>query len=236
LPGCEPDLPAANPYGINFTADAGVAWDVRDQNAIFDAAQHIATSLWQSLLAERQANAADYRRYGEQVDPLPTAKNLFHQVFGAVTFNRNAGNCDGNGCWAWSNRPVNGTIQVYVQTVGHGHYTALNAAHELGHIFDRRTGNDHASADLGATRIELDDGTLIAGGNPYQRTNLGYATAGFPWQQHSAAIPGGATPSEDFADMFLGWAYNHFANNAAGAARYNWMSTNMAEWITLASH
>jgi hypothetical protein len=93
---------------------------------------------------------------------------------------------------------------------------------------------------LGAARIELDDGTRIAGGGwpnlPYQRTNRGYATAGFPWQQHPATVQGGATPSEDFADMFLGWAYNHFANNAAGAARYNWMSTNMVEWITLASH
>ncbi len=35
--------------------------------------------------------------------------------------------------------------------------------------------------------------------------------------------------------MFLGWAYRGFANDSFGAARYNWMATNMAEWIALAS-
>ena len=36
--------------------------------------------------------------------------------------------------------------------------------------------------------------------------------------------------------MFLGWSYDHFTDDAAGAARYYWMSTNMAEWITLANY
>ena len=35
--------------------------------------------------------------------------------------------------------------------------------------------------------------------------------------------------------MFLGWTYNHFADNAAGAARYDWMETHMAGWVELAS-
>ena len=34
--------------------------------------------------------------------------------------------------------------------------------------------------------------------------------------------------------MFLGWSHNHFADDAAGTARYQWMSTNMADWIALA--
>jgi len=34
--------------------------------------------------------------------------------------------------------------------------------------------------------------------------------------------------------MFLGWAYNHFADNLAGTARYQWMNTNTPRWMVLA--
>jgi RHS repeat-associated protein len=237
-PGCQPDFPAGNLYSINFTTDAGQVWDVRDQNAIFDAARNIASSLRQSLIDDRQTNRFDYRRYGEQLGQIPSSAQIFKQSFGVVTFNRNAGNCAGLGCAAWANNPVNGTIQVYIQIARHGHFSAQNAAHELGHVFDRRAGNDHPSADLAAANITYvnERGRNVRLTTGFNRVNTGYATAGLPWQQHPATMPGGATPGEDFADMFLGWAYNHFATDTAGAARYDWMSTNMAEWIALASH
>ena len=41
----------------------------------------------------------------------------------------------------------------------------------------------------------------------------------------------GNTPNEDFADMFLNWAFDSFADDPMGEARYAWMEENMADWI-----
>jgi len=111
----------------------------------------------------------------------------------------------------------------------------------MGHLLAQRTGwgrgNWQAYADLSAARItyaDPDTGQVVpvAGGGwgtGYVRTLYGYATERGPWQQNWWS----ATPNEDFADMFLGWAYNHFADNLAGTARYQWMNTNMPLWMAL---
>ncbi len=219
-------------YGINFTADKGQYWDTNDAREVYGAAGAIATRMASMRTAQ---NIGVHRRNPREV-PLKaySPEEMFTQAFGTVTFNRNAGNCEGGTCWGYANHPVNGTIQVYAQNVGHGHYTAQNAAHELGHIFDRRTG-DQARANLATANITYVNergriNTITTGVN---RIQDGFATQGdmpTTWQQNPARKSG-----EEFADMFLGWAYNHFANNAAGAARFHWMSTNMAEWIAQAS-
>jgi hypothetical protein len=76
-------------------------------------------------------------------------------------------------------------------------------------------------------------------GGGYQRTDLGYATLGTPWQQHSlrwgGGDPTGNTANEDYADMFLGWAYDGFTDDPAGDARYGWMENHMPAWIEQAS-
>lgn len=39
--------------------------------------------------------------------------------------------------------------------------------------------------------------------------------------------------SEEFADMFLNWAFDSFVDNAAGDARYNWVNDNVETWLGL---
>jgi hypothetical protein len=166
----------------------------------------------------------------EHVVPIPSASELFAQVFGRVDFHRVSAQCE-TGCWAetWVPR-----ITIYANAP-EGGYTFQNAAHELGHFFAQRAGrqpyHDLNAAQIGYT---LPDGEVIqvAGGGwgaGYARTSKGYAGPFPGWQQSTVR-----TANEDFADMFLGWAYNHFADDPAGAARYQWMAVNMPRWIALA--
>lgn len=230
-PGCQednvPNVP--NPYGINFTTGAGTTWDVRDQNQVLDAARAIAMSLRQSLLADRQANRAAYRQYGEMLAPVGSAAEVFHQVYGPVTFHRSANQCpDPQGCWARTDTTPGGeVVTVYTSNninfgITGGQYTYQNAAHELGHAFAHR-----------ADRQPYDDLTAEWNANPNfpQRANNPHGFAGgFPgWQQSQ-----GRTANEEFADMFLGWAYNRWGNNVAGRTRSQWMTTHMPGWIALA--
>jgi len=95
---------------------------------------------------------------------------------------------------------------------------------------------DTISADLDG------DGELehVSGRNTrrwaYERTDLGYASPGKPWQQHSIRFDdNGNTPNEDFADMLLGWAFRGFSDDPAGAARFAWMEENMPDFIRYAT-
>ena len=142
-------------------------------------------------------------------------------------------------------------------------------AHELGHTFNARLENHlrteiraKLSAEDAAPLLEMvdrmspygelatqeivarvDGGIIhVSGMSPdggYERTDLGFASLGTPWQQHSLRWghndPSGNTANEDFADTFLGWAYDHFSNDAAGRARDIWISRHAAEWIQQAS-
>jgi len=169
-----------NPYGIRFTADAGQTWHSRDRDAVDNAATRIASALW-------HAQANSYQIGGVGLDPaildMPDPVTLFRKTMGDVIFHRSASSCS-SGCWA---SVANPQITVYTNA-RHGGYTYHNAAHEMGHLLAQRTGwgrgNWQAYADLSAAQIELDDGTIVAGGGwsslGYQRTNLGYATARGP--------------------------------------------------------
>jgi hypothetical protein len=66
----------------------------------------------------------------------------------------------------------------------------------------------------------------------FERTDNGYRSTGMPWEQHGMSMDKyGNTPNEDFADMFLNWAFDSFADDPMGEARYDWMEENMAEWF-----
>jgi hypothetical protein len=59
-------------------------------------------------------------------------------------------------------------------------------------------------------------------------------------QQHSLSWGGkgdtsGNSPSEDFADMLIGWAFDRFADDPAGVARNDFMNGHMSDWITYAT-
>jgi hypothetical protein len=36
---------------------------------------------------------------------------------------------------------------------------------------------------------------------------------------------------EEFADMFMNWAFDSFADNTGGDARYQWMQSHMSVWL-----
>ena len=217
-------------WGIRFTVDPGQSWHVQDQDAVLNAAQTVARAQVRAL---HQRNR-EYARTGDfdlMVD-VPASDVLFRQLSGDVAFHQSALSCQdvhGVGCWAFTASP---RIIIYTNAP-QGGYTFQNAAHELGHLFAQRAGGRPYS-DLMVAQIGV-NGEIVAGGgwpdeSGYQRTNLGYATEKGPWQQNWWT----ETPNEDFADMFLGWAYNHFARDAYGAVRYQWMNTNMPQWIALA--
>jgi len=48
------------------------------------------------------------------------------------------------------------------------------------------------------------------------------------WWQHWEQIP---TPNEVFADMFLGWVFNTWADNSEGYAKAAYMNENMSTWL-----
>lgn len=137
-------------------------------------------------------------------------------------------------------------------------------AHELGHVFNATIVNKlneelgginprvaaeiqdqipeiSPYGELADTRIVADiDGEVVhVSGRPpgggYERTDQGFTSLGPPWQQHSIRRDGGNAAGEDFADMFLGWAFRGFSDDPAGQARYSWMEQYMPEWISQAT-
>lgn len=140
----------------------------------------------------------------------------------------------GTGAETFGNRngKVN-TIEFYDGAFSKGLSLLDNAIHEFGHLFAHHVGYvgdvQRPYSDLINTIITDNTGAQIAGGQV--RTDDGYRSAGLPSQQHRGVAGG-----EDFADMFLNWSLNSFAQDerGAGVARYGWMNSNMPGWIALA--
>jgi hypothetical protein len=158
--------------------------------------------------------------------------------------------------WAWTRASARREVWVdAVGTAGYLQWGEMNTVHELGHAFAQLNPGTYGA--LRGAEIRNLGGKIIAGGSAgeHGRTLHGYAdcwgdfsyaryfaqhgydyASTWPWTQNPATVPlpGVVDPvHEDFADMMLGWAFNHFADDAlgAGAARHEWMTTNMAEWI-----
>jgi hypothetical protein len=225
-----PDDPYANPFEIGFAGN----WLADDVDAVLHAASAIARALVSTFQREdwvlSKTEGTVHQRF--------SAATVFNQIYGGVTFSLSSEWEGDGGAWAFTN---NGHL-VTVYSAARGKFSYQNAAHEFGHAFARHVinptikppnENRQPYLDVGAANIKYihpDTKQVITLGTGNNRTNRGYATAGLDWQQNTKASDG-----EEFADMFLGWAFNHFAGDAAGAARYNWMSTNMADWLTQAN-
>ena len=89
-----------------------------------------------------------------------------------------------------------------------------------------------------------DEGVLVFGtptGGDFTRTTLGYKSGGIPDMCHGPnQYPddwnvGDTAFHEDWADMFMNWVFDSFdlMDNAhgAGIARYNWMQTQMTDFL-----
>jgi RHS repeat-associated protein len=157
-----------------------------------------------------------------------TGIETFRQVFGEIRFVYDADLAIDGWC----------ITEGYTITCNHS-VSARLTVHELGHVFDISAGwNGALDSGNSAHMLETiydSDGVYVTGpacqGCPYVRTNEGYRSEGFPDQQHPANISGGQQPIEEFADMFTNWIYDSFADNAAGEARYNFMTVNMQHFV-----
>jgi RHS repeat-associated protein len=100
-----------------------------------------------------------------------------------------------------------------------------NMVHELGHLF--------GSQVAGYTEMGIAMGQYPEIYNrPSTGGYFGFASVGFPWQQATHNV---GSPSEVFADQFLGWIYNTWDTGETrdiGQKRSDWMNVNMATWLT----
>jgi len=158
---------------------------------------------------------------------------VFSQVFGSMTFTLLDNGATGTGCAAGGGFECDeGARGRLAEDTQRGLVT-----HELGHNFD------HSIDAWGYGRTMLSQTTIVDangnyvegipfGGGAWARTDAGYRSDWFPDQQHPRRLDNlGQTAGEGFADMFMNWVQNSFANDPAGQARHNWMTVHMAEWV-----
>jgi RHS repeat-associated protein len=160
-----------------------------------------------------------------------TASQAFRQSFGTSTqkpinFQWVNSVCEINGatCYADAYQYPN-TIRVYAQYWSTGFdadgnqirvqartpITPQLIVHELGHAFNSRAGGGPVSHVA-----NYDGGSLLVRPDGFVR--------GYSFGQDVSG-------SEIFADMFVGWVFGQWANNALGPVRQEVMTTNMSGWI-----
>jgi hypothetical protein len=172
----------------------------------------------------------------------------FKAVFGELTFARSTAN---PGYWG---QYGGGTITFYA---GATQWTTL-VAHELGHAFNARIMNNGGVTPY--TTL-AQDGIWTTGGEQFAGMMSGYTVPGtgatcgnrgtrqcfgsdgnpIPANNYFRTFDGlgfnhseTPTSNEDFADIFANWVTSSFRNDEYGSARSNFMTTNMAEWVTSA--
>jgi RHS repeat-associated protein len=187
---------------------------------------------------------------------LGSPSEAFVKVFGGLTFTKSG---SGNGCEAGGSGFTCGTgvdfdARLATHELGHTLNAVIinNETHRLqnaGWSYDdalaRATSTVGPYYDLANAAIEDSLGNWVMGTHPggvYERTKLGYKSGGPPDMYHGSddwadwnSNANNLARNEDFADMFMNWVFDNFdygsAANGAWAARDNWMTTNMAEWI-----
>ncbi len=164
----------------------------------------------------------------------PTA--AFQLIFGEITLSLS--DSGGVGCDASSSTIVcgAGTAGSLSHHDNHGLFI-----HELGHRFNASIANNGRLTPYNMLKnSQLSDSqgrgiTYDPATGEYIRTSLGYRldTDGdvYPYRQNPYTL----TPNEDFADMFMNWAFDSFDYSrgayGAGEVRYAWMATNMEAWV-----
>ena len=178
-----------------------------------------------------------------------TPSEAFKKVFNSLVFNKcGAGVCerdklvtkkgtndplldkDGNRQYVTVKDVAKGMITYGHTTVGisgtldDGISLINNFIHELGHVFNITLDKDPAET--------TED--WITEDEDYERTDRNkpngfYGKGGFPYQQAVYNINSG---SEQFADMFIGWAWALWANSDVGKARREFMNKYMPGWVS----
>ena len=164
--------------------------------------------------------------------------DVFKQIFGSTVFTRSGD----------STRTCVGGSGA-VTCGGNASITDRFIMHELGHSFDSKLSNLGYKAIQQAS-IFTDGATWVTGFHKVNSISTWQrGLAGYPNTSGSAGLYGvpdlyhgprnwsdwnklydtkgnysGIAYTEEWADMFLNWADDSFANNAAGGARNNWIA------------
>ncbi|HOR79128.1 MAG TPA: hypothetical protein PLG04_10130 [Anaerolineaceae bacterium] len=141
-----------------------------------------------------------------------------HWVYGDLTFEFVETDFFGYSCWS--------TLKCYGSI---DPLTVENASglliHELGHVFLNRLDVGYPDMQLGYW--ECGEYIHVAGINPvtgkFERTTRGFIGETQPHIQHGLLSKDFNTYQEDFADMFMNWARDSFADDEAGRLRHEWM-------------
>jgi RHS repeat-associated protein len=177
--------------------------------------------------AKALANAwnAQTQNQSEKWSPVEAFLNVFG---GKLIVNWTHDDCGDVNCWG----EITGQRTLTIYGKENPTINEKWIVHELGHMFD-------AAADLQPRetlksspswvprrRCEKD---LCTDDESVKNQHWGFAGPAFGWQQSKQTYV-----YEDFADMFLGWVYGEFGDNAQGEDRIKWLATNMFNFIDTA--
>jgi hypothetical protein len=167
--------------------------------------------------------------------PVGTPWEAFKKAYGHVKFTKSSE--AGNLCLGGT-----GSVSCFSGT----DLTSRLLTHELGHAFSWAHGTDpYGRLEDEDAQIVDDRGNWVTGkhtGGDFERTILGYKSGGEPDMYHGPedwtdwnSNADNLARNEDYADMFMNWVYDSFDYRAnaynAGTYRYEWMTTNVAEFV-----
>jgi hypothetical protein len=245
-----------NVFGITLINwERSASWEINEQWIAIQATE-VSKAFWRSYNSHRGSLVSFNDQY-----------QLFRAIMGPIRIQQNY---DDYGTTVDGNTVAPGTPCI-TGTVGGESincYSLVNnnlgafswmgiIIHEMGHVFDNRTGS---AGSIGLYK-DKELTAVIGGGidpitgnwqrseNGYQSTPNGANGEAKPYVQHYVKDNNGVSYNEDFADMFMNWVvqneriYNNqdnkwyrlgFSSDIYGNARYNWIDSRMPNWMQLA--
>lgn len=167
---------------------------------------------------------------------------LFNKVYGGITFARVTSYTDANGEIRYSGATAKNVHRIEVaslprslpggvKTPEMAHREGVNnIVHELGHAFAQKwyPKDPRLPYDPAGPYVNI-PGELVNNEGFYLYP--GPEGASQTWRQHSCTSSDSGCPNETYADMFLGWIYDTWADNEMGDKRRVFMDQNMAPWV-----
>lgn len=172
----------------------------------------------------------------EELDPLVDKLSritgyprevVLYKVFGDLHFSYVPRDTQGYSCWSW--------LTCYGKNPLEDPNADGLLIHELGHRFLNDLHLTFEQIDLNIAYGDIH----VAGINSqhkFERTALGYPHPGQPYEQHGSLSPNYNTYQEDFADMFMNWARDSFADDEPGHLRYQWMDRFVKKYLYEQGH
>jgi RHS repeat-associated protein len=192
--------------GIEFVGD----WTQKERNYVLQAATLVANNL-SSILGMNPSDAFKSVYGVDSEHPFIFIQDSCEMCKGSGAFTAGARLVDIDYEYGFAKVIGNRTISIVDS------YNVNTMVHELGHAFNQRNSFQPASS------VETYKNGILLNGD-------GYASG--PTYLSSMWTPNRDTsPSESFANMFLGWNYDTWRNNEMGRMRDNFMTTNMVLWV-----